>query len=243
MNGKSMLKQLKNGIIDNNPTLIQLLGMCPTLATTTSVSNAIGMGLAATAVLIFSNLFISLLRKFIPKEVRIAAYIVVISGFVTAVELLISAYIPSLNKSLGVFIPLIVVNCIILARAEAFASKNPPLPSMIDGLAMGLGFTCSLTVISSIREILGAGTWFGFPVLGSAYEPALMFIMPPGAFIVLGFLIALVHKLRDSADKRSERKKEEAAAAEAYELSSGGEIEETALSAGSSLNIDGGNEA
>lgn len=243
MNGKSMLKQLKNGIIDNNPTLIQLLGMCPTLATTTSVSNAIGMGLAATAVLIFSNLFISLLRKFIPKEVRIAAYIVVISGFVTAVELLISAYIPSLNKSLGVFIPLIVVNCIILARAEAFASKNPPLPSMIDGLAMGLGFTCSLTVISSIREILGAGTWFGFPVLGSAYEPALMFIMPPGAFIVLGFLIALVHKLRDSADKRSERKKEKASAAEAYELSSGGEIEETALSAGSSLNRDGGNEA
>lgn len=194
----SFFAQLKNGIIDNNPTLVQLLGMCPTLAVTTSVSNAIGMGLAATAVLICSNIFISLLRKFIPSQVRIAAFIVIISGFVTAVELLIKAFFFDLYGSLGLFIPLIVVNCIILARAEAFASKNKVLPSAIDGLAMGLGFTVALIIIATIREILGAGTFLGFPVLGSSYKPAILFILPPGAFLTLGFVIAAVQKFRNS---------------------------------------------
>lgn len=193
---------LKNGIIDNNPTLVQLLGMCPTLAVTTSVKNAIGMGLAATVVLIFSNMFISLLRKFIPSQVRIAAYIVIISGFVTAVELLIKAYFYDLYGALGLFIPLIVVNCIILARAEAFASKNKVLPSALDGLSMGLGFTVSLTVVATIREIIGAGTFFGFPVLGSHYNPAVLFILPPGAFLTLGFVIAAVQKVRNTKEDR-----------------------------------------
>ena len=193
---------LKNGIIDNNPTLVQLLGMCPTLAVTTSVKNAIGMGLAATVVLIFSNMFISLLRKFIPSQVRIAAYIVIISGFVTAVELLIKAYFYDLYGALGLFIPLIVVNCIILARAEAFASKNKVLPSALDGLSMGLGFTVSLTVVATIREIIGAGTFFGYPVLGSHYNPAVLFILPPGAFLTLGFVIAAVQKVRNTKEDR-----------------------------------------
>ena len=196
--GMSFFAQLKNGIIDNNPTLVQLLGMCPTLAVTTSVSNAIGMGLAATAVLICSNIFISLLRKFIPSQVRIAAFIVIISGFVTAVELLIKAFFFDRYGSLGLFIPLIVVNCIILARAEAFASKNKVLPSAIDGLAMGLGFTVALIIIATIREILGAGTFLGFPVLGAGYKPAILFILPPGAFLTLGFVIAAVQKFRNT---------------------------------------------
>ena len=187
------LAQLKGGIIDNNPTLVQLLGMCPTLAVTTSVSNAIGMGLAATVVLICSNIFISLLRKLIPSQVRIAAYIVIIS----AVELLMKAFFFELYGSLGLFIPLIVVNCIILARAEAFASKNSVLSSAIDGLSMGLGFTVALIVIATIREILGAGTFLGFSILGSAYKPAVLFILPPGAFLTLGFVIAAVQKVRN----------------------------------------------
>lgn len=148
------LKQLKSGILDQNPTLVQLLGMCPTLATTTSLKNAFGMGMAATAVLICSNVFISLLRKFIPKQVRIAAYIVIVSGFVTAVELLMRTYMVSLYRSLGLFIPLIVVNCIILARAEAFASKNPPLPSAMDGLSMGLGFTFALCILGDRKSVV-----------------------------------------------------------------------------------------
>lgn len=197
---KSYLAQMKEGILTANPVFVQMLGACPTLATTTSVSNAIGMGLAATAVLIFSNLFISLLRKFIPKEVRIAAYIVIIAGFVTAVQLLIAAYLPALDKALGVFIPLIVVNCIILARAEAFASKNKPIPSMVDGLGMGLGFTLALILIASVREILGAGTFLGYPVLGTAYQPILLFIMPCGAFITVGLLMALVQWIRARAE-------------------------------------------
>lgn len=198
----SFVSQLKGGIIDNNPTLVQLLGMCPTLAVTTSVSNAIGMGLAATAVLICSNVFVSLLRKFIPSQVRIAAFIVIISGFVTAVELLIKAFFFDLYGSLGLFIPLIVVNCIILARAEAFASKNKVLPSAIDGLAMGLGFTVALIIIATIREILGAGTFLGFPILGSFYRPAVLFILPPGAFLTLGFVIAVVQKFRNTKEDK-----------------------------------------
>lgn len=196
------IKQLREGLLDNNPTLVQLLGMCPTLAVTTSVENAIGMGLAATAVLIFSNLFISLLRKFIPNEIRIASFIVVISGFVTAVELLMRAYFFSLYQSLGLFIPLIVVNCIILARAEAFASKNKPLPSIVDGIGMGLGFTFALCLIASVREILGNGTWLGFKVLPEAYPKMTIFLLPAGAFITLGFIIAAVQKIRNTAADR-----------------------------------------
>ena len=197
------LKQTKEGVLDQNPTLVQLLGMCPTLATTTSVENAFGMGMAATAVLIFSNIFISLLRKFIPKQVRIAAYIVIISGFVTAVELLMQAYFYSLYQSLGLFIPLIVVNCIILARAEAFASKNPVLPSAVDGLAMGLGFTFALVILGTVREILGNGTWLGFRVLPESYPNMVIFLLPAGAFLTLGFVIATVQKIRNSADDRA----------------------------------------
>ena len=200
------LKQMKSGILDQNPTLVQLLGMCPTLATTTSVENAFGMGMAATVVLIFSNIFISLLRKFIPKQVRIAAYIVIISGFVTAVELLMQAYFFSLYQSLGLFIPLIVVNCIILARAEAFASKNPVLPSAVDGLGMGLGFTFALVILGSIREILGNGTWLGFRVLPSAYPKMVIFLLPAGAFLTLGCVIAAVQKIRNTVEDRARLK-------------------------------------
>ena len=190
------IKQLKEGVIDQNPTLVQFLGMCPTLATTTSVSNAIGMGLAATAVLICSNVFISLLRKFIPKEIRIASYIVIISAFVTAVELLMKAFFTPIYDALGLYIPLIVVNCIILARAEAYASKSPVLPSAVDGLSMGLGFTAALLLLASVREILGAGTWLGIRITPTAFEPALIFILPAGAFLTLGFLAAAVNRSR-----------------------------------------------
>jgi len=197
-----ILKQFKEGLLDNNPVLVQLLGMCPTLAVTTTVANAIGMGLAATAVLICSNLFISLLRKFIPKQVRIAAYIVIISGFVTAVELLMRAYFYDLYQSLGLFIPLIVVNCIILARAEAFASKNKPLPSIIDGAAMGLGFTFALVLLAFVRELLGSGQIFGWAIPGYSENPMVIFVLPAGAFISLGLVIAAVQKIRNTvADK------------------------------------------
>ncbi len=202
---KKLLAQLKNGILDQNPVLVQLLGMCPTLAVTTSVSNAIGMGLAATAVLICSNVFISLLRKFIPKQVRIAAYIVIISGFVTAVELFMRAYVYSLYQSLGLFIPLIVVNCIILARAEAFASKNPVLPSAIDGLAMGLGFTFALVLLGAVRELLGMGTLLGFRILPEALSMTI-FILPCGAFLTLGVIIAVVQKLRNTREDKARLK-------------------------------------
>ena len=162
----SFVKQLKEGILTNNPIFVQLIGMCPTLATSTSLKNGIGMGLAVTFVLMCSNLVISLLRKFIPSKVRIAAYIVIIAGFVTIVDLSLQAYLPELSSSLGMFIPLIVVNCIILARAEAFASKNGPLPSLIDGLSMGLGFTVAISILSTVRELLGSGSIYGLPVFG-----------------------------------------------------------------------------
>ena len=192
---KKYLQQLYEGIFTNNPVLVQLIGMCPTLATTTSLNNGIGMGLAATAVLICSNAVISLLRKFIPSKVRIAAYITIIAGFVTAVDLLLQAYLPSLSKSLGLFIPLIVVNCIILGRAEMYASKNKVLPSIVDGLAMGLGFTFALCILSSIREILGNGTIAGVSLFGENYEPMIMMILPAGGFLTLGCVIALFQKI------------------------------------------------
>ena len=199
---KQYLKQLREGLLDNNPTLVQLLGMCPTLATTTTLENAFGMGLAATAVLICSNLFISLLRKFIPQQVRIAAYIVIISGFVTAVELLMRAYFYSLYQALGLFIPLIVVNCIILARAEAFASKNKVLPSIVDGIGMGLGFTFALCLIGAVRELLGSGTLLGFAILPASYPKMTIFVLPTGAFLTLGLIIAVVQKIRNSVADR-----------------------------------------
>lgn len=197
-------RHLIEGLFTNNPTFVQLLGMCPTLAVTTSLANALGMGLSTTAVLICSNLFISILRKHVPPQVRIAAYIVIISGFVTAVEMLLHAFLPSLYASLGLFIPLIVVNCIILARAEAFASKNPPLRSLFDGLAMGLGFTLALSLLGLVRELLGAGTVLGYDVTPQAVEPMLFFIMPSGAFLTLAFLIAAVNAIRARAAKKGE---------------------------------------
>ena len=195
---RNFKNQMLEGLFDNNPVLVQMLGMCSTLAVTTSVTNALGMGLAVTAVLICSNIFISLLRNFIPKQIRIASYIVIISGFVTAVQLLIQAYLPDLNKTLGLFIPLIVVNCIILARAESFASRQPVLPSAVDGLAMGIGYTFALVMVAAVRELVGAGTLLGFRIMPAAYEPAIIFILPSGAFLTLGFLIALMNKIRSS---------------------------------------------
>ncbi|MBQ3094950.1 MAG: electron transport complex subunit E [Clostridia bacterium] len=186
---------LRRGIITENPVLVQTLGMCPSLATSTSVSNAIGMGLSVTAILICSNVMISLLRKLIPDRIRIAAYITLIAGFVTAIEMLLNAYLPSLSESLGIFIPLIVVNCIILARAEAFAAKNTVYRSFKDGIAVGLGFTFALVLISSVRELLGSGTLLGFPVFGANYPDATLFLMAPGAFLVLGFVVAGFRKI------------------------------------------------
>lgn len=191
-----ILSYFKAGLIDNNPTFVQLLGMCPTLATSTTLLNALGMGAAATFVLICSNLVISLLRKLIPEKIRIAAYIVIIAGFVTVIDLLMQAYIPALSNSLGLFIPLIVVNCIILARAESFASKNKPLPSMLDGLTMGIGFTFALSCVAIVREILGSGTLLGFELFGGV-APLTIFALPAGGFLVLGFAIAVVQALKN----------------------------------------------
>lgn len=186
------LSLIKNGVIKENPTLVLLLGICPTLAVTSSATDGFGMGLAATSVLVGSNVAISAIRKFIPDEIRIPAFIVVIAGFVTVVQLLITAYAPLLDKSLGIFIPLIVVNCIILARAEAFAFKNGVIDSMFDGVGMGMGFTLSLTLIGCVRELIGNGSVFGSAIIsGSVYEPALLAILAPGGFITLGIFISL----------------------------------------------------
>ena len=188
---------LKRGIITENPTFVQVLGMCPTLATTTAAINGLGMGLSVTVILMCSNLVISLLRNVIPNKIRIPAFIVIIATFVTVVDLFLQAFFyDSLYKSLGLFIPLIVVNCIILARAEAFASKNDPVSSLFDGLGMGLGFTVALTLLGSVREILGAGTIFGLQIIPSAITPAVIMIMAPGGFIVLGILLAVFNHIR-----------------------------------------------
>ncbi len=190
-------KLLKNGIINENPVFVQVLGMCPTLGVTTSAENGLAMGLATAAVLICANLVISLLRKLIPSKIRIPAFIVVIATFVTLVGMILKAYAPALDKKLGLFIPLIVVNCLILARAESFASKNGPVASIVDGLGMGLGFTASLTILGLVRELFGNGTIFGQLILGSAYKPALIMILPPGAFLALGLLLAMINKIAD----------------------------------------------
>lgn len=201
-----MKKVFLNGLLKENPTFVLFLGMCPTLAVTTSAFNAVGMGLSTMMVLIFSNIFISLLRKFIPDKVRIAAYVVVIAAFVTIVEMLLKAYAQSVSESLGIYIPLIVVNCIILGRAEAFASKNGPLASAVDGLGMGLGFTCALTIIGSIREILGAGTFFGYSIFGEAFNPITIMILPPGAFITLGLIVMTINIISARKKKKEENK-------------------------------------
>ena len=194
----SYLKEFTKGIVKENPVLCLVLGTCPTLAVTTSASNAIGMGAAATAVLICSNAVISALRKFIPDKVRIPAYITIIAGFVTVVQMLVKAFAPAVNDSLGIFLPLIVVNCIILGRAEMFAGKNPVLPSILDGLGMGVGFTAALLLMGVIRELLGSGSVFGVQLLPFNI---LIFILPPGGFFVFGMLIMLANKLNTRAGR------------------------------------------
>ena len=193
---------LKNGILDENPAFRLLLGMCPTLAITTAAINGIGMGLAATFVLVGSNVVVSLLRNFIPPKVRIPAFIVVIATFVTIVQLVLKAFVPALDEALGIFIPLIVVNCIIIARSEAFAYKNPVGASFLDGIAMGVGFTIALVIIASIREILGKGTIFGASLFGENFLPAVGMSLPVGGFITLGLVIGLINKLTSLKRKK-----------------------------------------
>ena len=206
----SNLKEFTKGLIKENPNMVMLLGMCPTLAITTMAANGVGMGLSTTVVLILSNMLISALRKIIPDKVRIPAFIVIVASFVTIVQLLLQAYIPFLYSALGVYIPLIVVNCIILGRAEAYASKNPVIASAFDGIGMGLGFTLSITCIGAVRELIGAGSLFGHQILPLAdaaagkagYEPITIFILAPGAFFVLAALSALQNKFKIGAAKR-----------------------------------------
>ena len=199
---KVLFERLYNGIIKENPTFVLMLGMCPTLAVTTSAENGLGMGLATTVVLIMSNLLISLLRKVIPNGVRVPVYIIIIASFVTIVEMLMHAYVTSLYDSLGIYIPLIVVNCIIFGRAETYASKNKPLSSVFDGIGTGLGFTLGLTVIGIVRELLGNGTVFGFRIMPKSYEPISIFILAPGAFFVLSLLCALQNKFKAKGANR-----------------------------------------
>lgn len=193
---KKVFERLYNGIIKENPVLVLMLGMCPTLAVTTSAKNGLGMGVATMAVLIMSNLIISLLRKVIPNGVRVPVYIIIIASFVTVVEMLMHAYVTSLYSSLGIYIPLIVVNCIIFGRAEQYASKNGVLLSIFDGIGIGLGFTLGLTIIGAIRELIGAGTIFGYQIMPEKYEPVSIFVMAPGAFFVLAILCAVQNKLK-----------------------------------------------
>lgn len=197
----SLAKEFSKGIVKENPVLRLVLGTCPTLAVTTSVESAIGMGLAASVVLVCSNIVISALRKIIPSKVRIPAYIVIIAGFVTIVQMLVRAFLPQIDEMLGVYLPLIVVNCIILGRAEAFAGKNPVLLSAVDGLGMGVGFTCALLLMSGIRELLGSGSLCGFAVLPESIPPMTIFVLAPGGFFVFGILIALANKLAEKNGK------------------------------------------
>ncbi|MBT9157368.1 MAG: Electron transport complex subunit RnfE [Firmicutes bacterium] len=191
------LRVFSRGLVDENPVFRLLLGMCPALAVSTAAVNGLGMGLAAAAVLVASNILISLLRSVIPDKIRIPCYIVVIATFVTMVDLLMAAFVPDLHAVLGIFIPLIVVNCIVLQRAEAFASKNTVFMSALDGLGMGLGFTAALMILASVREIIGSGTFFGISVLPLAFEPMKLMVSPPGAFISLGLIIGLINYLKN----------------------------------------------
>ena len=199
----NLLQEFTKGIIRENPVLRILLGMCATLAITTTLINGIGMGLATAFVLVFSNLFISLVAPITPDKIRIPVFIIVIATFTTVIDLSMAAYTPELSRALGVFIPLIVVNCIIFGRAEAFASSAKVLNSILDGLGMGVGFILTLAVVSSIREIIGNGTILGFPVFGQSYSPALIMIMPPGAFLVLGLLIGTMNLVEDLRKKKT----------------------------------------
>ena len=194
-------ERLYNGIFKENPIFVMMIGMCPTLAVTTAVINGIGMGLTTTVILTLSNMLIAMLRNFIPDSVRMPAYIGIVASFVTIVQFLLQAYIPTLYDALGLYIPLIVVNCIILGRAESYAGKNKVIPSIFDGLGMGLGFTAGLIAISAVRELIGAGTLLGHQVLPAAYEPVNIFIMAPGAFFVLAILAAIINKIRLSKGK------------------------------------------
>ncbi|MGN0383397.1 MAG: electron transport complex subunit RsxE [Eubacterium sp.] len=210
------IERLHNGIVKENPTFVLMLGMCPTLAVTTSLINGAGMGLSTTVVLVMSNVMIALLRKVIPNGVRVPAFIVIVASFVTLLQFMLEAYLPSLNSSLGIYIPLIVVNCIILGRAESYASKNPVLPSLFDGLGMGLGFTVGLSCLGAVRELIGAGSVAGIQILGEgsitgfsifeSYQPITIFILAPGAFFVLAFLVALQNKMKLNAGKKTKEK-------------------------------------
>ena len=201
-------KQLKDGLIYQNPVLVQVLGMCSTMAITTSISNGVGMGISVLIILTLSNIFISLLRKIIPNEVRIACYIVVIAGFVTIVDLCLQAFFPDIAKSLGVFIPLIVVNCIVLGRAEAFASKNSVAASAVDGICQGNGYTVVLVIMCTVRELLGAGTLMGIQIMPASYTPALMLVLPVGGFLCLGTLIAVMQWALAKGEKKAAEKNE-----------------------------------
>ena len=194
--------RLVNGLFKENPTFVLMLGMCPTLAVTTSAMNGLGMGLTTMVVLALSNMIISLLRNIIPDKVRIPAFIVIIASFVTMMELLLEGFLPSLYDALGIYIPLIVVNCTILGRAEAYASKNPVLPSLFDGIGMGLGFSFALTCIGAVRELIGSGKIFGFSVMPASYVPCAIFVMAPGAFFVLAALTALQNKVKIAGEKK-----------------------------------------
>lgn len=204
MENNKKLSVLLAGIIKDNPVLVLVLGTCPTLAVSTMAINGIGMGIAATVVLVCSNVAISLLKNIIPDKVRIPCYIVLIAGFVTIVQLVVKAYAPAIDSALGIFLPLIVVNCIILGRAEMFANKNSVFDSFLDGVGMGIGFTLALLVMGSIREILGSGTWFGLKVMGGVIDPMTIFILAPGGFFVYGVVIATLNKL--SGGKAVKRK-------------------------------------
>jgi len=202
MKTNSPVERLYNGIIKENPTFVLVLGMCPTLAVTTAAMNGLGMGLTTTVILTLSNMFISILRNIIPDKVRMPAYIVVVASFVTIVQFLLEGFIPSLYSALGIYIPLIVVNCIILGRAEAYASKNTVVASIFDGIGMGLGFTAALTILGALRELVGAGTIFSFQIMPDSYVPATIFILAPGAFFVLAVMAAVQNKLRDGKPKK-----------------------------------------
>ena len=198
-------ERLMNGLVKENPTFVLMLGMCPTLAVTTSAINGIGMGLSTTAVLIMSNMMISMLRKIIPDSVRMPAFIVIVASFVTIVDFLMEGFVPSLYDSLGLYIPLIVVNCLILGRAESYASKNPVIPSIFDGIGMGLGFTVGLTSIGIVRELIGSGKIFNMQILPDSYEPFTIFILAPGAFFVLACLVALQNKVKNNLARKGKK--------------------------------------
>jgi Na+-translocating ferredoxin:NAD+ oxidoreductase subunit E len=221
MSDLSLRKEFLKGFLKENPVFVLLLGMCPTLGVTSSAVNGLGMGLATLAVLLGSNIVVALLKNLIPEKVRIPAFIVVIASFVTIIDLTMAAFLPPLHEQLGLFIPLIVVNCVILGRAEAFASKNRLVAAIVDGIGMGLGFTLALTLLGAIREILGAGALFGLPLPFLNENPILLFVMPPGAFLALGFLIAAVNSLREKWEEAARRRERIAADVAASALITG----------------------